>query len=654
LSSQETHDKNISQDKQKVESIKEMLSGRLDSIFKNNSIRNLILAAGGVVAILAVVAIILFFNPFKLNAKSPVFYIKDKEINSTYLSPVKPFEITDDFIYTEYDPDDEDFVEAVANFDPVLLSKDGRHLFYFDRITDEGLASLYYRDLKNEKTRSNAIKIDSDIHVLRPIEITEGNLKLFYIKDTDNRFYYYNMDEKIKISSDVENFYVDKTGKYVVYIDTEGTIYEKELSGNDPGIKIDSNSYIYDVNDDLSRIYYTKDGSLYMKERGKDKVKLASDVSRVVSVIDGTGVYYMKTEQIKHKLEDYVIDDMLESDSSIKIPDLPSLDDYQEYKYVEDYWYGGYWDYETDWDAYNEAYEKYTEEMSRYEEKSERDNLRSALSTEEITSYNDILYFSDGTKETKISDDISLVIGRSEINAAILYIKYQKSAIEKIKLSEISSIDQARAAVEESNSVDNKEIYVARGSTEISIGRDNKDIFRLNTKGTRVYYLEDYEDSGTLYYIEIINDKPSSPVKVDEDVCSYTLLDEDDSIVYFKDLKDDSGDLYMDGNFIAYDVFADNLSCIEGSSSLIFYTDFSDKSYSGTLNLFKNNKLTKVADDVSFFVAVNNGQIVYLADYNMEKARGDAMLYNGSDKPVMVDTDITALIDTSKLTKRLW
>ena len=167
---------------------------------------------------------------------------------------------------------------------------------------------------------------------------------------------------------------------------------------------------------------------------------------QVVSVIDGTGVYYMKTEQIKHKLEDYVIDDMLESDSSIKIPDLPSLDDYQEYKYVEDYWYGGYWDYETDWDAYNEAYEKYTEEMSRYEEKSERDNLRSALSTEEITSYNDILYFSDGTKETKISDDISLVIGRSEING-LFCISNIRSLPLKNKASEISSIDQARAAV---------------------------------------------------------------------------------------------------------------------------------------------------------------------------------------------------------------
>ena len=157
-----------------------------------------------------------------------------------------------------------------------------------------------------------------------------------------------------------------------------------------------------------------------------------------------------------------------------------------------------------------------------------------------------------------------------------------------------------------------------------------------------------------MYYIEIINDKPSSPVKVDEDVCSYTLLDEDDSIVYFKDLKDDSGICIWMAILSLMMSLPTIKSCIEGSSSLIFYTDFSDKSYSGTLNLFKNNKLTKVADDVSFFVAVNNGQIVYLADYNMEKARGDAMLYNGSDKPVMVDTDITALIDTSKLTKRLW
>ena len=68
------------------------------------------------------------------------------------------------------------------------------------------------------------------------------------------------------------------------------------------------------------------------------------------------------------------------------------------------------------------------------------------------------------------------------------------------------------------------------------------------------------------------------------------------------------------------------------------------KNRDGTLNIYNNGKTTKISDDVNSFVAEDEKNISYLTNYDIEKEKGDAMLYNGSDKRVKVDSDVAVLL----------
>ncbi|MGH4120759.1 hypothetical protein [Clostridium sp.] len=110
----------------------------------------------------------------------------------------------------------------------------------------------------------------------------------------------------------------------------------------------------------MNKIYYLKDELLYLKERNKDKVKIDSSVKYIVSVVDGNGCYYVKENEVKVKLSDYVVDDLVESDKAIIMPEEAK---YQTQELVKG-WYEDYYDTVTDWDGYNASYDKYNEKMN--------------------------------------------------------------------------------------------------------------------------------------------------------------------------------------------------------------------------------------------------------------------------------------------------
>ena len=78
---------------------------------------------------------------------------------------------------------------------------------------------------------------------------------------------------------------------------------------------------------------YRKNGSLYLKEKGKDKVKIASDVDFSVSMTNTGEYYYIKSRDFNIKLSDFVEDDLALSDEDIS---EPIKEDYQTQQLVED------------------------------------------------------------------------------------------------------------------------------------------------------------------------------------------------------------------------------------------------------------------------------------------------------------------------------
>lgn len=596
--------------------------------------KNSVIALSGVAVIIAI-AVLFVINPFKSKKMDSVLYIKDSEINFTFSSNIKPFEITNGFSNSQEDLSSEDYAGLESNYNYILYNEDKNLMFYPDNIDDDGVGTYYLRNLKSDNTKPDAaIKVDSEISIGNGIKISKDGSKVFYIKGSDKRLYYNHMEDKEKIDSNVDYFYVNDKGDYIVYVTDDGTIYEKDIKTNKE--KIESKAFIQGVTDDLNKIYYLKDDSLYMKERNKDKVKISSNVKSIVSIINSSGCYYTKEDEINVKLSDYVMDDLAQSDKAMI---MPTEEKYQTQELVQDPYYDDYYNTVTDWDAYNAEYDIYNAKL-------QRDELRDSLSTTDSIMNNTKLYYYDGTKENLVSENIEDTTMSTPKSALVLYSKFEKSEVTKVKLSDVLTIADVEALVEESKD-SSSEMYAAIKETETIIKQSKATNFRLNYSGTAFYYLDDYsedENYGTLMEVKLGSNKLATPSKIDDDVNEYRFENESDSVLYFKDVDNESGTMYKAGKSIANDVMIYSVYSFKDSSNLLYFTDFSNSSYNGTLEFLKDGKTKKISDDVNSFVAENESNISYLVDYNNDTSKGDALLYNNSDKPTKIDYDVTKLL----------
>lgn len=655
------------------------------------------------VVLIAVFAGFLFFRGGKKAENPYIMYIKDKELNISHISKIKPYELTskllDDVDIDEDELFDSDFYMLLLSYSYIHFSDDYNYVFYPDKIGDG--VTIYWRDLRKGKS-GESHKIDSGDILYT--SINKNGSKLYYIKGSEKRLYVYDRikDEKTKLDDDVKSAYVSDDGNYIIYTknsDDEITIYEMRLGGKEPEKnKIDSGSSIVKAFPNSKKVFYLKDDSLYVKENKEDKVKIASDVTRVVSVVDEKSVYYLKSESIKNTLDKFINDDYAATDKDIVEPAYPSYPDEPQYPDTYDYTYKewnyaywgyeyneeldewGYWSDEIDWDRYYEAvdqyrkdYEEWEKECNRlrdeynsaydlYEEKLLRDSLRQELKDEAnaITySKYTLYYWNDGT-ETEIVRDVAydnlstgLLAVSSKLPVAV-YQKYNDTEIAALKLSELIAADGYSSILIYSDVLNNLEsarskeddIFIAFKDKEYKVAAQNATKWSISDDGN-IYFLDEYDSdkmSGILKLVKISGKGIESPVAVDEDVSDYYLFN-GSKIIYCKDLEDGSGEIYQQGKKLAADVYFDSLYFLEDSGTLFYLADYDQDDEEGTLYCRKGDGQTKIADGVHQFVPINEKKVVYLMDYNTEKGRGELVIYQGGKKRDTIDTDVAYIFN---------
>jgi len=130
---------------------------------------------------------------------------------------------------------------------------------------------------------------------------------------------------------------------------------------------------------------------------------------------------------------DYVEDDMKEQDADIEDPgDEPKYPSLLDYGSVEAY--------QKAVDEYNEAYDEYLKAEDKYEAKRDRDTLRQELKEEEISNSGKTLYYYDGKKENKVSDNFGTLESRTYKKPILVFSVSESKEREKVKLSKIESI----------------------------------------------------------------------------------------------------------------------------------------------------------------------------------------------------------------------
>lgn len=557
-----------------------------------------------------------------------ICYLKDNEIYQTGLSKIKPVQLTSKLYENSSD-------DASSKNCSIYQSKDGRYIFYPDKLSasDDGY-SLYYRDLTNSKT-TEGTKIDSDVK--SEFQISDAGTLAAFIT-TDGDLYTYDLKNKNKIDDKVSKFYLSPDGSRMYYILEDGSLYQKDIAGKKEPDKISSNAAILSVTKDLSYIFYSKDSSLYRKAFTKSEDKIDTDLKDFIGSFDDGTAYYSKGKDKDVSLSDYVEDDMADADAKIT---EPNINDYESTTPYTDIWGNTYNNYNYNFDStgYAKAYEAYSQKQAR-------DTLRSSLKSKTISISNAAIYYYDGTNENAVSEDFDISEECSAVQPVIIYKKYVKSDISKVKLSEITSSSDVETKVKDAMT-SSTEVHAATKAADTKLEQKNSNYYTFNSSGTAFYYLDEYstdKDCGTLMEAKIEKNKIDDPEKIDDNVSNFGFPKKSDTLIYIKDVKDSSGDLYVNKTQVDSDVSNSTISILDGASELVYLTDYNESDETGTLKFFNGKSSVKVADDVSLCDIVDKTHIIYIDHYNSNDKTGDLECYDGSSKIQNIDTDVSNIL----------
>lgn len=542
------------------------------------------------------------------------------------------------------------------------VTEDGKYVFFPDKIGDDDSGfNLYYKEVN--KPKSEAIKVDSDV---RSYRISSSAKLITYVKGSDKKLYQCKIgkDSAEKIASDVDTYSVSKDGKRIYYLNSEEAVYLIDGKKEKEKIASDITDIVY-TNDDLSVLYYIKDETLYKQVIGKDKEKIVSDINFVVKVYESGEVYYVKNADSDASLMDFVDDDMKAKDDAMTEPKYPTYPDAPKYPSYSDY--GNYDAYSAAYDEYKKEYDKwqeqcdkmreeYSQARSAYYEKQTRDRLRENIKERsfEYTSYT-LCYYNG--KEEKIITDSASGSMRSKYTSAsdkavVSYDAYSLDSFEKVKLSEISTVSEVQSAVEKAYN-SSKEKYIAIKETPTLIEQEKEIVsIRMNSEGTVAYYVDNADDNGhgDLYCVSL-NNKVGTPEVYDTDVYGgFYYFTEENDIVYFKDYKESSGDMFISKNEIDSDVYIYSIEMYSDMGKTFYMADWdSSKSY-GTLKVYNGKKTETIADEASDFYVLPDGCVLFMTEFSTKYYKGELHVWNNG-KTRKIGDDVSCIVHATYLSE---
>lgn len=609
----------------------------------------------GVAAVAVLVIVIALILGGK--AKNNYFlYLKENELFFTDLKKNgEPHQLTSELLSDTDISTDELIYSSVQIGRCTYMSKDGKYIFFPDKLGDSKTGfSLYYKEVSDLDEK--AVKIDSDIRVYA---VNDSATLVTYRKGSEGELYRYNIRKgsKEKLASEVANFAVSEDGRTVIYINFENSIYVRYDGDKKEKLASEVSVPLY-ITEDLSAVYYMKDGSLYKQVVGGDKEKISSDVCKVLGIYESGEVYYLTERSEKIGISDYVIDDMKDADASVTEPGYPMYPEEPSYPYWEDYdtdeeYNAAYDEYEAAYDAWEAECERleaeYNAAVEAYRAKLLRDELRKDLNEITLSKTAYSLCFYDGSGSSVVTDAYYRKLEQAEDAPVLFYSAYKPTEPEKVKLSELENAKEVEGAVSDAMfSSYEKYIAVGGNATVFEEKKEADELYiNINSSGTAIYYIDNIQngkDFGELYCIKVSDGVPGTAELYDSDVCvNGCFFLSDTEFVYYKDMNDDKGELYINGNHIDSDVGAYRVGSVSDGGKTVYYTDWDDDKNYGTLKIYDGKESVKISDDVHGIVITPEGSILYLYDYSDKHSTGE--LYEWFDgKTRKIDDDVTCLL----------
>ncbi|MCR4600012.1 MAG: zinc-ribbon domain-containing protein [Acetatifactor sp.] len=442
---------------------------------------------------------------------------------------------------------------------------------------------IMYSNLKPKGAKQVTAKLSKNGDITNEDFMDEGSVYDCVISDDGKLLFF---PDKFERSDDGVNLFVRKL-----------TNLKKEP------VKMDSSVETYYVNDKATLVTYRKTTTdLYQYNvKKQDKEKIASEVSEFRVNDDGSRVVYRKSTgelYVWNRKDSEKIDSEVSRLQAVYDKTIYYVKDGTLYKKVG-----------------SKDKEKIASDVSSVVRVYESGQVYYVKSDD-----GKVLYYFDGKESSKVLENFGSTYGSTTKNPML---------IVSAKESEDDLMPKYYLVVKkDANEMD----YEKVGSV------------RFQSEGKFVYFIADMNndgDEGDLYKASISGTKLGKADKVDSDVSTRLLsLNSDDKIYYAKDVKNGTGDLYVNKKKLDSDVYVGRVSYSKKTKQFFYLTDYSNGK--GTLKVGKS-KGKKVMDDVSRFVVLPDGKVLFLYDYSTKYYKGELYLYKGG-KPVKLDDEVSDIL----------
>ena len=509
----------------------------------------------------------------------------------------------------------------------VQITSDGRSVFYAVESAegDPGFDLYYGRisSVDNDRDTPNEhLCIDSGVTAYK---IHPDGRFVLYLKE--DRLYYSNLTDSHMVATGVTAFYLSKNNQQFIYYKDGSRIYTCGTGEKDRPVLVDAEiDKVLSEKEEYVRIYYLKQGALFLKEIDKEAVCIAENVKDGIML--GDYVYFVKEETLQKTFEDIFYDDKATRDKSLT---EPVQTDYMVF--------AADGTKRLDTEAYDAA-------MQQYEEKLIRDTIRDYFSLHPMAETENVLYTVrwNGIKEV----DSGLNDAALHYNSCKQTIVYEKEIEneEKIRLSSVENIEDALQKIEMQQSEEKKNgmyvlikdkmpylglEYFPQGQIEISL--DGKFLYCLETVG------EDGRNALVRYTISSRELKNRTVLR--EGVTDFAVDGADSSIVIVFDenkLGLCEGDTYTHLS----DSSCHSFFYVDGT--LFFYDEYNVQTESGKLQWFRDGKVKLVDVGVHAFDVRNLKTVTYIKHFNQEFGFGDLYLKSGNAKGKKIDICVRSII----------
>ncbi len=612
--------------------------------------------------------------PFVYYADGELYAYKD--INKK----AEPFLISDDY------PN-----RSTASF---LLSEDYKYIVYCENEqTDDGETTydLYVKKMFDKK--SHGVLLTKGISRLQKVV---GSIDgIYYLKNDDIYVTDIKGDNRKLASDSILEAFSDDNGKMLVTSKTDYNDYVDEDEGDTSGYSVSiidlktektntltKKATSFDYNSSLSTVSFIENDDLYLAGSDKKNQKISGNSQGKVSeyYVKGDKVYYLTQPDKFYHLEDFVKDDCKQSDLEAEYPVwddycphwsdyCPDYEDFKTERYSNLYGY----EYSTDYDAYDMAYEeakeKFDEDTEKanedyekaeelYEEALDRVDLR-----EELEGYEDkygygeySLYCYDG-KSTLIADSVYSVndidSNNEDASETLILKTYGKplKEIKKINIKDITSADDVISYL-------NNDIY---GNLDIKTVSDKKATDFNNDKdtlqfcyynsNTKEYFVKKEKNEDDNFY-ELYSVPAGSGFAKGKLLCDecfgFSFVNGKFGYYTDGDRKNRTATFNFDGKEII-DTSGYILTNKKDNSCFYYSTDYNEKTGLSTVWKYSKGKTEKIADDVLFTVdgfAVIDGKYIYITEYDTDDGCGE-LVCRDSDKGYTLTEDVSSLYNTN-------